>query len=97
MVLLTYANNSGGARSEYTVNTSVVLLLFGCSQGARKVSEKCIKGTPAVLRGCLQGTTLSITAPDYFSWITSPRQAQFLADLYLSFDHAPFCPDNLQD
>ena len=44
----------------------------------------CIKGTPAVLRRCLQGTRLSITARDYFSWITSRRQAQFLADLYLS-------------
>jgi len=57
---------SGGAPPEYTVNTSVVLVLFGYSKGARKVSAKCIKGTPAVLRGYLQGTRLSITAPDYF-------------------------------
>ena len=57
---------SGGAPPEYTVNTSLVLVLFGYSKGARKVSGKCIKGTPAVLRGYLQGTRLSITAPDYF-------------------------------
>ena len=63
------------------MNTSVVLVLFGYSKGARKVSGKCIKGTPGVLRMCLQGTRLSITARDYFSWITSRRQAQFLADL----------------
>ena len=75
---------SGGAPPEYTVNTSVVLVLFGYSKGARKVSGNGIKGTPAVLRRCLQGTRLSITARDYFSWITSRRQAQFLADLYLS-------------
>ena len=68
----------------HLVNTSVVLVLFGYSKGARKVSGKCIKGTPAVLRGCLQVTRLLITARDYFSWITSRRQAQFLADLYLS-------------
>ena len=66
------------------VNTSVVLVLFGYSKGARKVSGKCIKGTPAVLRGCLQVTRLSITARDYFSWITSRRQAQLLDDMYLS-------------
>ena len=75
---------SGGAPPEYTVNTSVVLVLFGYSKGARKVSGKCMKGTHAVLRGCLQGTRLSITARDYFSWITSRRHAQFLANLYLS-------------
>ena len=73
----------------YLVNTSVVLVLFGYSKGARKVSEKCIKGTPALLRRCLQGTRLSITAQDYFSWITSHRQAQFLADLYLSWSTMP--------
>ena len=78
---------SGGAPPEYTVNTSVVLVLFGYSKGARKVSGKCIKGKPAVLRGCLQGTRLSVTARDYFSWIASPRQAQFLAVLVL-IDHA---------
>ena len=49
----------GGAPPEYTVKTSVVLVLFGYSKGARKVSGKCTKGTPAVLRGCLQGTRLS--------------------------------------
>ena len=65
----------------HLVNTSVVPVLFGYSKGARKVSGKCIKGTPAVLRRCLQGTRLSITARDYFSWITSRRQAQFLVDL----------------
>ena len=75
---------SEGAPPEYTVNTSVVLVLFGYSKGARKVYGKCIKGTPAVFRGCLQGTRLSIIARDCFSWITSSRQAQFLADLYLS-------------
>ena len=42
---------SGAAPPEYTVNTSVVLVLFGYSKGARKVSGKCIKGTHAVLRG----------------------------------------------
>ena len=31
----------------HLVNTSVVLVLFGYSKGARKVSGKCIKGTPA--------------------------------------------------
>ena len=66
------------------MNTSVVLVLFGYAKGGRKVSGKCIKGTPEVLRRCLQGTRLSITARNYFSWITSRRQAQFLADLYLS-------------
>ena len=75
---------AGGAPREHTLNTSVVLVLFGYSKGARKVYGKCIKGTPAVLRRCLQGTRLSITARDYISWITSRRQAQFLADLYLS-------------
>ena len=45
---------SGGASPEYTVNISVVLVLFGYSKGARKVSRECIKGTPAVLRRCLQ-------------------------------------------
>ena len=64
---------SGGAPPEYIVNTSVVLVLSGYSKGARKVSGKCIKCTPGVLRGCLQGTRLSITARDYFSWITSHR------------------------
>ena len=75
---------SGDAPPEHTVNTSVVLVLSGYSKSARKVSGKCIKGTPAVLRGCLQGTRLSITARNYFSWITSRRQEQFLDDLYLS-------------
>ena len=75
---------SGDAPPEYTVNTSVVLVLSGYSKGARKVSGKGIKGTPAVHRRCLQGTRLSITACNYFSWITSRRQAHFLADLYLS-------------
>ena len=75
---------SGGAPSEYTMNTSVVLVPSGYSKRARKVFGMCIKGTPAVLRWCLQGTRLSITARDYFSWITSRRQTQFLADLYLS-------------
>ena len=75
---------SGGAPPEYTVNTSVVIVLFGYSKGARKVSGKCMKGTPAAHRGCLQGTRLSITACDYFSWITSRKHMQFLADLYLS-------------
>ena len=73
-----------GAPPECIVNTSVVLVLLGYSKGARKVSGKCTKGTPAVLRRCLQGTRLSVTARDYFSWITSRRQAQFLADVYLS-------------
>ena len=75
---------AGDAPREHTLNTSVVLVLFGYSKGAQKVSGKCIKGTPAVLRGCLQGIRLSIAARDNFSWITSRRQAQFLADLYLS-------------
>ena len=84
-MILTYIQiTSGGTPPEYTVNTCVVLVLFGYSKGARKVSGKCIRSTTAVLRGCLQGTRLSITARDYFSWITSRRQAQFLADLYLS-------------
>ena len=39
---------AGGAPPEYTLNTSVVIVLFGHSKGARKVSVKCIKGTPAV-------------------------------------------------
>ena len=38
-----------GAPPECIVNTSVVFVLFGYSKGARKVSGKCIKGTPAVL------------------------------------------------
>ena len=80
MVQLTYANMYKAAPPECIVNTSVVLVLLGYSKGAPKVSGKCIKGTPAVLR-CLQGTRLSITPRDYFSWITSRRQAQFLADL----------------
>ena len=75
---------SRGAHPEYTVNTSAVLVLFGYSKGSRKVSGKCIQGTPAVLRGCLHGTRLSITARDYFSYTTSRIQAHFLADLYLS-------------
>ena len=76
---------AGGAPREHALNTSVVLVLFGYSKDARKVSGKCIKGRPAVLRySVLQGTRLSIAARDYFSWITSRRQAQFLADLYLS-------------
>ena len=54
---------AGGAPRE----TSVVLVVFGYSKGARKVSGKCIKGTPAVLRGCLHGTRLLIAARDYFS------------------------------
>ena len=58
---------SGGAPPEYTMNTSVVLVLFGYSKGDRKVSGKCIQGTPAVLRGCLHGTRLLIAARDYFS------------------------------
>ena len=76
---------AGDAPREHTLNTSVVLVLLGYSKGAQKVSGKCIKGTPAVLRGCLQGTKLSIAARFFFfSWITSRRQAQFLADLHLS-------------
>ena len=73
-----------GATREHTLKTSVVVVLFGYSKGARTVSGKCIKGMPEVLRRCLQGTRLSVTTRDYFSWITSHRQAQFLADLYLS-------------
>ena len=57
---------SGGAPPEYISNTSVFLVLFGYSKGARKVSGKYIKGTPGVLRGCLQGIRLSITARDVF-------------------------------
>ena len=85
---------SGGAPPEYTVNTSVVLVLFGYSKGSRKVSGKCIKGTPAVLRGCLQGTRLSITAREYFSWFTSAISGWLVLIL---IDHAPSCPDNLHD
>ena len=70
-----------GAPPKCIVNTSVVLVLLGYSKGARKVSGKCIKGTPAVLRRCLQSTRPSVTPRDYFSWITSRRQAQFLTDL----------------
>ena len=33
------------------LNTSVVLVLFGYSKGAQKVSGKCIKGTPGVSEG----------------------------------------------
>ena len=76
---------AGGAPRQHFLNTSVVLVLFGYSKGARKVSGRCIKGTAGVLRRCLQGTRLSITVNhlrDYYSWITSRRQAQFLADLY---------------
>ena len=64
MVQLTYANQlnkAGGAPRQHFLNTSVVLVLFGYSKGAQKVSGKCIKGTPGVLRRCLQGTRLSIT------------------------------------
>ena len=75
---------SRGAPPEYTLSTSAVLVLFGYSKGARKVSGKSIKSTTAVLRGCLQGTRLSVTARDYFSLITSHWQAQFLEDLDLS-------------
>ena len=73
-----------GSPPECIVNPSVVLVLLGYSKGARKVSGKCIKGTPAVLRMCLHCTSLSIIARDYFSWITFRNQAQILSDLYLS-------------
>ena len=52
---------AGGAPRQHFLNTSVVLVLFGYWKGARKVCGKCIKGTPGVLRRCLQGTRLSIT------------------------------------
>ena len=43
--------SSEGAPPEYTVNTSVVLVLFGYSKGARKVYGKCIKSTPQYSEG----------------------------------------------
>ena len=80
-----------GAPPECIVNTSVVLVVLGYSKGARKVSAKCIKGTRLQysedvfkVPGC---QSRSVT--DYFSWITSRRQAQFLADLYLSWSTMP--------
>ena len=45
-----------GSPPECIVNPSVVLVLLGYSKGARKVSGKRIKGTPAVLRRCIQGS-----------------------------------------
>ena len=75
---------AGGAPREHFLNTSVVLVLFGYSIGARRVSGKCIEGTPAVLRRCFQGTRLSISCLIIFHRLPSRRQAQFLADLYLS-------------
>ena len=51
---------AGGAPHEHFLNTSVVLALLGYSKGARKVSGNCIKGSPAVLRMCLQGTCVII-------------------------------------
>ena len=59
--------------------------LGGGGGGAGKVSrksEKCLKVTRTVNGGYLKGTKLSITAPDYFSRITSRRLAHFLVDLY---------------
>ena len=61
LVLFGYSKGARKVSGKHFLNTSVVLVLFGYSKGARKVSGKCIKGTPSVLRRCLQDTRLSIT------------------------------------
>ena len=88
---------SGGAPSEYTVNISVILVLFGYSKGGRKVSGKCIKGTPAIPRWCLQGTRLSIAARDYFYGLPPVDKRNFWLTCTCRNRPAPFSPDNLHD
>ena len=75
-----------GATREHTLKTSVVVVLFGYSKGARTVSGKCIKPfqkSPEYSEGVVKDQAVNHLR-DYYSWITSHRQAQFLADLYLS-------------
>ena len=67
----------GGAPRQHFLNTSVVLVLFGYSKGARKVHKRHACGTQKVS----SRYQAVIHLRDYFSWITSRRQAQFLADL----------------
>ena len=75
---------AGGAPRQHFLNTSVVLVLFGYSKGAQKVSGKCIKRHAWSTQKVSSRYQAVNHLRDYFSWITSRRQAQFLADLYLS-------------
>ena len=82
-VLKRYRNgtiNICNSKLEHFLNTSVVLVLLGYSKGARKVwkvHERHACSTQKVSSRYQAVNHLR----DYFSWITSRRQAQFLADL----------------
>ena len=89
MVQLTYANQSwrctSWTLSEHLCSTRSVWVFKGCSESVWKVHKRHACSTQKVSSRYQAVNHLR----DYFSWITSRRQAQFLADLYLSWSTMP--------
>ena len=89
MVQLTYANQgwrcTSWTLSEHLCSTLSVWVFKRCLESVWKVHKR---------RACsIQKVSSRYQAVnhlrDYFSWITSRRQAQFLTDLYLSWSTMP--------
>jgi len=89
MVQLTYANQgwrcTSPTLSEHLCSTRSVCVLKRCSESVWKVHKRHAWSTQKVSSRYQAVNHLR----DYFSWITSRRQAQFLADLYLSWSVMP--------
>ena len=84
MVQLTYANQgwrcTSPTLSKHLCSTRSVWVFKRCSESVWKVHKRHAWSTQKVSSRYQAVNHLR----DYFSWITSRRQAQFLADLYLS-------------
>ena len=89
MVQLTYANQgwrcTSPTLSKHLCSTRSVWVLKRCSESVWKVHKRHARSTQKVSSRYQAVNHLR----DYFSWITSRRQAQFLADLYLSWSVMP--------
>ena len=82
MVQLAYANQgwrcTSPTLSEHLCSTRSVWVFKRCSESVWKVHKRHARSTQKVSSGYQAVNHLR----DYYSWITSRRQAQFLADLY---------------
>ena len=89
MILLTYANHVWGCTSwihcKHLCSPRSVWVFKRCSESVWKVHKRHACSTQKVSSRYQAVNHLR----DYFSWITSRRQAQFLADLYLSWSTMP--------
>ena len=97
MVQLTYANQgwrcTSPTLSKHLCSTRSVWVFKRCSESVWKVHKRHAWSTQKVSSKYQAVNHLR----DYFLWITSRRQAQFLP-LYLSWSIMPqFCPDNPHD